>query len=135
MELAKSSHKTTLLASNQTGLQCIFTVVYGKNWASSRKSLWAELCHISDTHSHLPWSVLGNFNVARFTDEKIDGKPLSIQKLKDFNDYISYCSLSDIISSGSKWTWLIRSEVKIGSMEGLIGSSTTVLDQSYITLI
>ena len=30
---------------------------------------------------------------------------------------------------------IIRSEVKIGSMEGLIGSSTTVLDQSYITLI
>ena len=80
------------------------TVVYGENWESLRKALWSDLCSMNDTHGHLPWIVLGAFNEARYTDERVGGKPLSIQKLKNFNNCISYCSLSDIRSSGKKWT-------------------------------
>ena len=50
-----------------------------------------SLCQISDSYNHLPWATLGDYDVARFLDEKIGGKPLSIHKLKDFNGCISYC--------------------------------------------
>jgi len=63
------------------------------------------MCQLSDSFSHLPWAVLGDFNIARFIEEKLGGSPLSIKKLKDFNDCISYCSLSDIASKGSSWSW------------------------------
>jgi len=51
----------------------------------------------------------GCFNVVRFLDEKIRGSPLYIHKLKDFNDCISYCSLSDISCTGCTWSWSNRS--------------------------
>ena len=98
------------MAVHKRGLQCIFTFVYGENWASYRKSLWAELCNISNAYSNMPWSVLGDFNVARFMNEKLSGKSLSIHQLQDFNDCISYCSLSDITSSRSIWSWCNRND-------------------------
>jgi len=47
---------------------------------------------MNDAYGQLPWIVLGDFNVARLSDEKVGGKPLSIQKANDFiNDCIYYC--------------------------------------------
>ena len=48
---------------------------------------------------------MGDFNVCRFTDEKIGGDRLNISKLKDFNDCISSCGLYDVKSIGSTWSW------------------------------
>jgi len=50
-------------------------------------------------------TYLGLFLVIIMCDENIGGKPLTIQKLKDFNDCTAYFSLSDIRSNGNKWTW------------------------------
>jgi len=56
----------------------------------------------------MPWAVMGDFNVVRFLDEKVGGFPLTIHKLKDFNECISYCSLPDISCTGSIWSWSNR---------------------------
>jgi len=58
-----------------------------------------------------------DFKIARFSDEKIGGKSLTLQKLKDFNDCIQQCSLVDIKSIGSKWTCIIRLLAKRGNLE------------------
>ena len=49
--------------------------------------------------------LVGDFNVARYNDEKVGGRFLSIQQLQDFNDFIDSCALSDKKSSGGKWSW------------------------------
>ena len=91
-ELSNTKQQISLLALNQAGLQIVVSFVYRENWESLGKSLRSDLCSMHDTHGHLPYMVLGDFNVARYTDEKVGRKPLSIQKLKDFNECISYCS-------------------------------------------
>ena len=101
--MSKSSQQIILLALNKAGLQCLSTVVYTENWESARKSLWMDLCYIVDTYRDMPWAEMGDFNV-RFLDEKVGGSPLTIHKLKDFNGCISYCSLSDILYTGSIWS-------------------------------
>jgi len=64
--LAKSSQQITLPVINQASFQGIFTIVYGSNWQSGRQALSKELCQISRAYAHLPWAVMGDFNIARF---------------------------------------------------------------------
>ena len=49
--------------------------------------------------------VMGDFNIVGFTEEKIGGKAISTNKLRDFNDCLDCCSLSDMRSSGNSWSW------------------------------
>ena len=51
-----------------------------------------------------PWLLAGDFNTARFSYEKVGGRPLSFSQLNSFNDFISNCSLLDMRSMGSTWT-------------------------------
>ena len=99
-KLAKSSQQITLMAVNKGSIQCIFTFIYGKNWVSYG-NLWVELCNISDAYSNMSWSVLGDFNVARFMNEKLGGKPLPIHKLQDFNDCV-YLTAPSLISQAQE---------------------------------
>jgi len=41
----------------------------------------------------------------QISDEKLGRERLSVQKLKDFNDRITQCGLSDIKSIGTNWSW------------------------------
>ena len=51
------------------------------------------------------WAVAGDFNVVRFSDEKIGGIDLSYNQLREFNECMDLCSLADIRSTGGIWTW------------------------------
>jgi len=61
------------------------------------------------------------------TDEKVGGKLPSIQKLKNFNDCISYCSLSDIRSTRRKWAW----HNKVTGQKRIIGRLDRVLCNNH----
>jgi len=65
--------------------------------------LWQELLSLNIQSS--PRLLAGDFNTARFTDEKVGGKALSFQQLGPINDFITSCSLSDLRSVGSPWSW------------------------------
>ena len=52
----------------------------------------------------MPRIILGDFNTARFLDEKMGGSRLTFSKVESFNQFIDDCSLSDIRSSGNYWS-------------------------------
>ena len=68
-----------------------------------RQVLWKELQELQINSS--PWLLAGDFNTARFSNEKVGGQQLSFSKLRSFNDFISNCALSDLRSVGSTWSW------------------------------
>jgi hypothetical protein len=114
---------------NKGGLQLGFTVVYGANFKSQRASLWNELISIADLFVDIPWAVGGDYNTARYTDEKIGGRYLNISQLRDFNDCIDKCGLSDIRSTGSIWSWNNSSEGSCritGRLDRILGNSIWV---------
>ena len=77
----------------------------GANIQSQRIPMWTDLQGIASAHTNLPWLVMGDFNTVRFTDEKLGGKPITFNKLKEFNDCIDFCSLSDMRCTGNRWSW------------------------------
>ena len=96
------SHTNNLLyLSNKGELLGFLTIVYGKNVPSRRESPWKDLQHISGYVQGHPWLVAGDFNTARYTNEKVEGRTLNIGQLAPFNDCITHCNLSDMRSKGS----------------------------------
>jgi len=83
----------------------VLSDVYGKNWISLMEQLWQELSSIYQNHGHKPWAVIGDFNTVRFLDEKKGGNKLTYAKVESINKCIDDCSLSDIRSAGSFWSW------------------------------
>ena len=43
-----------------------------------RDSLWGELCGLNSQVTDMPWLVTGDFNTARYSSEKVGGRPLSL---------------------------------------------------------
>ena len=56
-------------------------------------------------NSNVPWILSGDFNTARFTNEKVRGRNLNSHQLSSFNDFITSCYLMDLRSVGSIWSW------------------------------
>lgn len=57
-----------------------------------------------------PWVLIRDFNICRYTEEEIGGKELSINKLEDFNDYITLCGLANVESIRLGWSWHNRQQ-------------------------
>lgn len=95
----------TVKLLNKAGLTIILSVIYGENTEAIRTFLWNDIKHIYDTFPNIPWLLVGDFNICRFSEEKIGGKDLSVANLRSFNDCISLCGLTDTKSIGSNWTW------------------------------
>jgi len=100
-----SLQQITLQLHNKGGLTMPLTVTYGENNQANRNVLWSDIRHIHASYQSMPWILVGDFNVCRFTNEKVGGKRLSIHKLKEFNDCINLCGLNDVKSIGSTWSW------------------------------
>jgi len=103
--LHSSSQQITLKASNAGGLQLFLPVVYGSNLSSERTLLWQDLVYLTNTFISGAWVVMGDFNTARFSDEKLGGKAFSSEKLSHINDCINSCQLKDLRHLGSIWSW------------------------------
>ena len=74
----------TLQVKNKGGLGGYITIVYGLNTIGERTKQWQELeqLHIGN----VPWLLPGDFNIARFTNEKVGGRALNSHQLSSFND-------------------------------------------------
>ena len=102
--IAKSSQHITLSVKNKGGFSGVISFIYGENWQFRRKVLWGELSSLAHTYNLPPWMLVGDFNVAKYSDEKVGGRTLSIQQLQDFNDFTAACALTDISHTGGKWS-------------------------------
>ena len=72
--------------------------------------LWKELCVISQQFGNSLWCVMGDFNIVRFSNDKVGGKELSFNRLQEFNECMNSCTLADIRSMGGTWTWSNKSQ-------------------------
>lgn len=75
--------------------------------------------------------LVGDFNVARYSDKKVRGRPLSIQQLQDLNDFIGFCDLTDIKHIGGKWSWHSNSS----GAKRIVGRLDRVLYNNWIQLL
>ena len=55
--------------------------------------------------AHLPWLVGGDFNEILLDNEKIGGRPKSLQQMIDFLFALDECGLRDLLFKGDVFTW------------------------------
>jgi len=83
--------------------------VYASNFAEERKNLWSELRdHIdSPIISNKAWIIFGDFNEILNMDKhsQLENQPVVTSRMRDFQDVIQYCTLSDMDSHGPLFTW------------------------------
>jgi hypothetical protein len=81
----------------------MYTSVYGPNVDRERSLMWDELAGIRSWWG-LPWCVGGDFNVVRFSSERLGSVGFS-PGMYEFFDFISDNGLIDILLSGGNYTW------------------------------
>ncbi|XP_010531748.1 PREDICTED: uncharacterized protein LOC104807977, partial [Tarenaya hassleriana] len=85
------------------------TLVYGKNSAHERSSLWQNLKNLADYPplGQSPWLVVGDFNQPLFPTERSDflNNNIPSQGMEAMEEAISHAGLSDIESRGLLFTW------------------------------
>ena len=128
--LSISMQQITISMKNNGGMEGFLSVVYGLNTQGGREELSKDLIGLQ-IHSS-PWLVTGDCNIARYTDEKFRGKPLTFNQLSFFNDFITRCSLSDLRSVGSYWSWSNKS-LGIGRIVGKL--DRTLCNSHWLDLL
>ena len=83
--------------------------VYGFNDERDRESLWQSIQSIARSRQHEPWVVLGDFNIVRFSHEKIGGNLTSTTAMATFNDCCFDSDLDDLPFTGHALTWSNKS--------------------------
>ncbi|XP_077236579.1 uncharacterized protein LOC143878157 [Tasmannia lanceolata] len=92
----------------QTNTSLLVTSVYALNRGIGRRNLWSQLSLIA-SHTTLPWTALGDFNIIRYTHEFLWGTGPSARDLEDFNSWIDCNSVEDLRSFGQTLSWNNRS--------------------------
>jgi len=80
------------------------TVVYASSREHERREIWNQIRHIASTISD-PWLVMGDFNEIASPGEKKGGMQADIRKCLQFNNWINECSLMEVTTWGTKFTW------------------------------
>ena len=52
-----------------------------------------------------PWVIAGNFNEPRIDEDKLGGRPVSINRSLIFKDCLDRCNMVDLGFNGSRFTW------------------------------
>lgn len=83
--------------------------VYASNFVADRKSLWSDIKH----HHNLPlfrdkaWMICGDFNeILEGDDHSLhDSSPPTPAGMRDFQDLVRICELTDMSYQGQRFTW------------------------------
>lgn len=96
-----------LLKGKDEEFLCSF--VYALNGVEERKSLWEELKDHSDAPmlKNKKWMIMGDFNEILEGEEHSDFEdaPRIPPGMRDFQEVVRYCSLTDMSFQGPKYTW------------------------------
>ncbi|XP_077237123.1 uncharacterized protein LOC143878767 [Tasmannia lanceolata] len=93
----------------QTQINFNLTCIYARNKVIDRRVLWNQLHSIS-LNIVLPWITTGDFNVTRFSDERIGGANPNAVEMDEFNNWVDSCYLFDLRSQGQSLSWNNRSK-------------------------
>ncbi|XP_061360313.1 uncharacterized protein LOC133304318 [Gastrolobium bilobum] len=78
--------------------------VYGSPRRIARRLLWEELFNLS-LGVNKPWLVMGDFNAICNPFEKKGGNAACLGSMREFNECLSKCNISDIDFKGPSFTW------------------------------
>ena len=88
--------------------------VYASNLVEERKLLWEDLRshHDSPMFKDKPWMIYGDFNEILKGNEhsSFDINPTIPMGMRDFQEVVQYCSLSDMKYHGPLFTWCNKRE-------------------------
>ncbi|XP_042950219.1 uncharacterized protein LOC122282325 [Carya illinoinensis] len=79
------------------------TFVYAKCSYLEHRRLWDSLMG-ANIH-HLPWIVMGDFNIIINDSERRGGRPRLALAMEEFNSWVGSCGLLDMPSCGNSLSW------------------------------
>jgi len=83
--------------------------VYASNFAAERKDLWSDIKyhHDSPLFYNKAWLICGDFNeILEGEDHSLyESSPFVLQGMRDFQDLIRHCELTDMSYQGQRYTW------------------------------
>ncbi|CAL5392116.1 unnamed protein product [Camellia sinensis] len=83
--------------------ECVIVNIFAPNVVGRREKLWNILGGLKSVFPK-PWCIGGDFNEIRSIGERI-GCSRRDRGMRDFNNFIESCELSDIPLLGRKFTW------------------------------
>ncbi|GJW11619.1 hypothetical protein Tco_1577446, partial [Tanacetum coccineum] len=87
----------------QKELFCSF--IYAHNRYIQRRELWQNLLVHKNYIRNRPWCITGDFNVSLFADDRSTGTSTVDTGMRDFQDCVEAIEISDVNSSGLRYTW------------------------------
>ncbi|GAV60803.1 Exo_endo_phos domain-containing protein, partial [Cephalotus follicularis] len=78
--------------------------IYALCDSRARKQLWKDIIFCANRFKRTPWTLLGDFNVTRFSHEHNNSCRVT-KAMEDFNYAIRSAELDDLKSTGLKFTW------------------------------
>lgn len=113
--IKSAQHITCSVRIVNSGATFLCTFVYVSNFSAERRALWGDLCHIRSTllTASTPWIVVGDFNeVFALSDHsRATDYSSNTAGMRDFQNTVSYCDISDLSSSGPAFTWINNQDV------------------------
>lgn len=92
--------------------------IYASNFAEERRELWRDINNHQDNASFngKAWIIFGDFNetLALAEHSNIDTSPSLTSGMRDFQNVVRHCSLTNMLTHGPHFTWCNKRE------EGLI---------------
>ncbi|XP_074314393.1 uncharacterized protein LOC141649604 [Silene latifolia] len=85
------------------------SMVYEFNRQTERIPLWNSLMNMKK-HITGPWVVMGDFNNVLARNERI-GSEVSTAEVRDFQNCVDVCGLTDIPAQGAFFTWTNKHEI------------------------
>lgn len=95
---------TTSIHFPNSGLECIFSVVYAKCKKRDRRPIWDQFIQMAQG-LHLPWIIGGDLNILSGPSEKAGGGVLDFRAVADFVDFQQLAGLRDTGFEGNLFTW------------------------------
>ncbi|KAK6795540.1 hypothetical protein RDI58_008994 [Solanum bulbocastanum] len=92
------------VASKSSNFHCLLTVIYAKNAREERRTLWQELLRIGPTITE-PWCICRDYNSPLLDLDRIGGQHVSESETKDLQQVINVLNLTDMKSTGRRYTW------------------------------
>ena len=89
----------------QKQIRFFITYSYGLNCYIQRRKLQHCLCEIAFGLGSAPWLTLGDFNVVRYSAEKLHGDQSWPSYMEEFNECCRKSSLDDLRYTGQFTTW------------------------------
>jgi exonuclease III len=97
-------HINAVISMGPGGFEWKFTGFYGHPEVARRKESWALMRHLA-IFNPIPWLCVGDFNeIFNFTELK-GATNKTRRQMRDFEEVIEDCHLSDLGFIGPKFTW------------------------------